>query len=148
MASMFDTATRERFQTRIGALRPDAERQWGRMNASQMVCHLADQLRVALGQIPTRPIRGLLRYPPFKQLVVDVLPWPKGRVQAPPEAFTTAPGVWERDVAVLRQLLDQFAAREGQRQWPPHPKFGKMSGGLWSRLTCRHFDHHLRQFGQ
>ena len=101
MPSMFDPTIRIRFQQRIATLTPDARRRWGRMTADQMVCHLADQLRVALGEIPTQPIPGLTRYPLVKQFVIDVMPWPKGRVQAPPEAFTTAPGDWQRDVATL-----------------------------------------------
>ena len=147
MPSMFEATTRAEFQHRIASLTPDAQRRFGRMTPHQMVCHLGDQLRVALGEIPSRPIRGLIRYPPLKQFVIDVMPWPKGRVQAPPEAFTTAPGIWQRDVATLSELLERFGGRRSQREWPPHPLFGRMSGSLWARLTCRHFDHHLTQFG-
>ena len=147
MPVMFDADVREVFQRRIRALRPDAQRRWGRMTAPQMVCHLADQLRIALGQIPTQPSAGPLRYTPMKQLVIDVLPWPKGRIQGPPEAFTSSPDEWERDVATLLALLDAFGACGGQPTWAPHPSFGRMSGPLWGRLTCRHFDHHLTQFG-
>ena len=89
MASMFDSEVRAVFQRRICALGPDAQRRWGRMTARQMVCHLSDQLRIALGQLPTQPIPGPLRYTPMKQFVIDVLPWPKGRIQGPPEAFTS-----------------------------------------------------------
>jgi hypothetical protein len=117
------------------------------MTAPQMVCHLSDQLRIALGQLPTRPVAGPLRYTPMKQVVIDVLPWPKGRIQGPPEAFTAAPDQWPHDVATLLALLEDFGARGRQRTWAPHPNFGCMSGGLWGRLTYRHFDHHLTQFG-
>jgi hypothetical protein len=147
MASMFDSEIRTVFEGRIRALRPDAQRRWGRMTAPQMVCHLSDQLRIALGVLPARPIAGPLRYTPMKQLAIDVLPWPKGRIQGPPEAFTSAPDQWEHDVAVLLELLDTFGRRSAQQSWAPHPTFGRMSGALWSRLTCRHFDHHLTQFG-
>jgi hypothetical protein len=117
------------------------------MTAPQMVCHLSDQLRIAFGQLPTQPIAGPLRYAPMKQLVIDVLPWPKGRIQGPPEAFTSSPDHWERDVATLLALLETFGGCGAQRTWAPHPNFGRMSGPLWGRLTCRHFDHHLTQFG-
>jgi len=147
MPSMFHAATRETFQRRILKLTPDAQRRWGRMSAHQMVCHLSDQLRIALGDIAARPIPGLIRYPPMKQLVIDVMPWPRGRVQGPPEAFTTAPAAWTMDISTLSQLLETFAASRDRRQWPAHPLFGRMSASLWSRVTCRHFDHHLTQFG-
>ena len=35
---------------RIEALTPESERRWGRMTAHQMVCHLSDACRAALGE--------------------------------------------------------------------------------------------------
>ncbi len=49
--SMFDPAVRARFQERIRSLGPDTQRRWGLMTSSQMVCHLIDQLRIALGEL-------------------------------------------------------------------------------------------------
>jgi len=144
---MFDSQTRLEFRRRILQLTPEAQRQWGIMTSHRMVCHLGDQLRIALGDLSTSPIPGPLRYPLIKQLAIDVLPWPKGRVKGPREAFVTQPTVWDSDVATLCELLETFASRHSQRTWPRHPFFGRMSGSLWSRLTCRHFNHHLKQFG-
>jgi DinB family protein len=146
MPSMFDAETRQTFHRRIERLTPEVPARWGRMSAHKMVCHLGDQLRLGLGAIPARPIPGLLRHAPVKQLVIDVLPWPHG-AKSPPESFTTAPSEWQADVVRLRELLEQFGARASDQRWPDHPLFGRMSGALWGRLTCRHFDHHLRQFG-
>jgi hypothetical protein len=146
-SSMFDPVVRARFEARIRSLGPDAPRRWGRMTSSEMVCHLIDQLRIALGEMPTRPVSGVLRYPPFKQFVINVAPWPKGRIQGPPEAFTTVSSEWNKDLTRLAQLLEEFSRRDAQNEWAPHPMFGRMSGRLWSQLTCRHFDHHLTQFG-
>ena len=146
-SSMFDPVVHALFQERIGSLRTDAPRRWGRMTCSQMVCHLIDQLRIALGELPTQPVPGVVRYPPLKQVVINVLPWPKGRIQGPPEAFTTVSSEWEKDLRQLQQLLEEFGRRKARTEWAPHPMFGRMSGRLWSQLTCRHFDHHLTQFG-
>ena len=145
--SMFDASTRERFQRRIDRLSPDGERQWGRMSVNQMVCHLSDQLRLALGELPTRPRAGLLRLAPFRRFAIDYMPWPRGRIKGPREAFTTQPVAFQSDISSLRALLERFGSRGGQQEWPKHPLFGTMSGPLWARLTCKHFDHHLRQFG-
>ena len=57
MPSMFVADTRERFQRRIDRLKPDSERKWGTISASQMVCHLSDQLRLSLGELSGRPMR-------------------------------------------------------------------------------------------
>jgi hypothetical protein len=91
------------------------------MTSGQMVCHLIDQLRIALGELPALLISGVMRYPPFKQLVIKVLLWPKGRIQGPPEAFTTVSSEWQKDLIRLQQLLEEFGRREAQTAWPPHP---------------------------
>lgn len=132
--------------SRIDRLRPETRPRWGRMTAGQMVCHLGDQLRVALGDIPSRPIAGPLRYAAIKHLAIYVLPWPKGRIRSSPEMQSTPARAWEGDIETLRALLRRFATREVSGAWPAHPTFGTMSGRLWGHLVRRHFDHHLTQF--
>jgi hypothetical protein len=143
--SMFNAGIREMFQGRIDRLTPDSQRQWGKLTVDQMVCHLSDQLRLALGELTGRPVPGLFRVTPFNRLIIDYLPWPHGS-KGPPESFTTRPVALKSDMARLHALLELFGAREDQRDWPEHPLFGTLSGPLWARLTCKHFDHHLRQF--
>ena len=138
---------RDSLLTRIDRLRPDAQPRWGRQTVAEMICHLADQLRMALGDIPTRPIPTPLLFTPFKQFGIYIMPWPKGRVRSPREARTTRPAGWKEDCAALRSLLERFAVQDFTRRWPPHPYFGRMSGRHWLWVTRRHFDHHLRQFG-
>ena len=145
MPSMFDGATREQFHQRIQKLTPQSERKWGKMSPHQALCHLSDQLRVGLGDIPTKPIAGPLRYTPFKQFVIGPMPWPHG-AKSPPETWTTKPAEWNRDLATLRELLERFGSRASQDSWPDHPVFGTMTRELWGRLACKHFNHHLRQF--
>ena len=147
MSSIFDPNVRQHFKQRIEKLQPGAQRRWGRMNVQQMICHLADQLRITLGEIQVNTVPSRLSNPLIRWLVIDVLPWPKGRIQGPPEAFVTSPGEWQRDLAVLLELLERFGCSASRKNWPPHPMFGHLNGPLWSRLTCRHFDHHLKQFG-
>jgi len=146
MLSMFDVGTREKFRKRIGNLTPRSERRWGTMSSQRMICHLGDQIRLALGELDARPIPGAMHYAPMRWLALYVLPWPHG-FKGPPEAFTTQAGEWERDISALDSLLEQFAAHSHQREWPDHPVFGAMSGSVWAKFTCKHFDHHLRQFG-
>ena len=105
MLTLFDCSVREAIHGRVNRLSEGQARQWGAMHAGQMVCHVADQLRVALGDIESRPgpigIRlgnmvvkmspGLLRFRLFRQLFVHWAPWPKARIKAPPEMFTSTP---------------------------------------------------------
>ena len=50
MPSMFNAATRDKFRKRIDKLSPTSERRWGTMSSEKMICHLGDQVRLALGE--------------------------------------------------------------------------------------------------
>ncbi|MBM3290431.1 MAG: DUF1569 domain-containing protein, partial [Candidatus Hydrogenedentes bacterium] len=86
--------------------------------------------------------------PGIKYLAIHVIPWPKGRVIGPPEAFVTKPEDWTKDVDTLIALVERFAARGADGAWPDHAIFGAMTGRDWGVFCHKHFDHHLRQFGQ
>jgi hypothetical protein len=118
------------------------------MSAPQMIAHLTDQMHHCLGDIPVAPRPGKLRLAPVRYAAIYLLPWPKGRIKGPPEAFVTQPSSWESDVAALESLLERFAVRDEERSWPEHALFGHMSGRDWGVFVYKHFDHHLRQFGK
>ena len=92
-------------------------------------------------------IPGPLRWLPVRLASIYLLPWPKGRIKGPPEAFVTQPKSWERDVRELEALLERFAARDLRDTWPDHALFGRMRARDWGVFVHKHFDHHLRQFG-
>ncbi len=145
--SAFDASCRQAILARLRSLKPDAERRWGRMTAAQMVGHLTDQMHHALGDCPVAARPGLLRWPAVRYASIYLVPWPKGRVRGPREAFVTQPTSWEADVGGLEALLERFAARRPEDGWPDHALFGRMTGRDWGVFIYKHFDHHLRQFG-
>ena len=147
MKSMWDGHGPLDIRERVTRLRADQKPAWGAMNAPQMVCHLADSLKMALGELKCSPKRLPIRYPPLKQLIIYVAPFPKSAPTAP-ELLTRFPAAWQADVAELQALVDRFVARGRESSpWPEHPAFGKLSHRAWGVLTYRHMDHHLRQFG-
>ena len=146
MKSFWNEQDRSEILERLQSLRPETPPIWGENSASQIVCHLCDQLRIAYAEIPTEKARGPLRFWPINALVVSVLPWPKG-APTPHEAWTTAPKSWDEDLRTSAQLIEAFARKNRNGRWPDHPLFGRMSGSRWGVLSYRHFDHHLRQFG-
>lgn len=147
MPTLLDARDRALVISRIEGLAPDSPALWGRMSAPEMIAHLSDQMRIALGDLATAPQRGPLRLPLLKQLVMYWAPWPKGRIKGPPEAFTTRPATWQDDIALLKQLLERFVREPSRASCPDHPTFGRMTHESWGRFSHRHFDHHLRQFG-
>ena len=144
MKSMWDEG-RQEITERVTRVTPESKAQWGRMSAPQMVCHLAQSLKMALGELPVQPKRVPIRYPPLKQFIVYVAPFPKN-VPTAPELLARSPREWDADVADLRALVDRFKRRDGAT-WPEHPAFGKLSERAWGVLVYRHMDHHLKQFG-
>jgi hypothetical protein len=146
MKSAWNISDRRELQRRVEALRPETRGRWGSMTAPQMVAHLADSLRMALGDLSCTPKKSPIRYTPLKQLIIYWLPFPKG-VPTAVELITRAPATWQAEIDALNSLLEQFARRDRTGQWPDHPAFGRMHGTAWGVLVYRHMDHHLRQFG-
>lgn len=147
MKTLHDGSHRQALVARLGTLSADARPRWGRMNVGQMLCHLGDALRLGVGDTRAEPgPQKLLQHFPLKQLVIYVLPWPKGAPTAP-ELLATAPAAFEADREALRSLLDRFGAVPLAEPPRVHPLFGPLSVQDWSALQSRHVDHHLRQFG-
>ena len=102
------------------------------MTAPQMVVHLADQMRMTLGNARwTQMPPAYLRWPGMKQAALYWLPWPKGEIQGPPEAFVTRPTDWDADIATVEELVARFAARGAGGAWPAHSHFGRLHGRQW-----------------
>ena len=146
MKTMWDRGAAREIRDRVGRLTPDRKGQWGRMSTQQMVCHLSESLKMAIGDLQVAPKHLPLRYPPLKQIVVYVAPFPKNAPTAPELIIAATPRLWSDDIAKLETLIDRFTARGSVAQWPEHPAFGRLSRRAWGVLTYRHIDHHLRQF--
>jgi len=146
MKSMWNDDRQQEIRDRVGRLAPDRKGGWGRLSAPQMVCHLAESLKMALGELPVASKATPLRYPPLKQFIVYVAPFPKN-VPTAPELLARTPGDWNGDVNALLGLLDRVVARGPAATWAAHPAFGSLSPRAWGVLMYRHIDHHLRQFG-
>ena len=147
MRSVRDPHARQALIARVQQLSHDKQPHWGRMEIGQMVAHVSDQLRMAVGGVDIQAVRGPLRFPPMRYLIVHLLPWPKGKAKAPPEAFTTSPTTLDADRRTLVELIERFAATPPEQLKPLHPLFGRMTSHDWDVLSYGHLDHHLRQFG-
>jgi hypothetical protein len=146
MRTIFNSRERARLIDRLARLRPSSRPRWGTMNAHQMVCHLNDALESSFHESTTVG-RGWLARFPLKQLAIYVLPWPKGKLQSPPELLVSNPTEWSKDLELFRHRLERVAARGPSAEWPASDVFGRLSGRDWGALLRTHIDHHLRQFG-
>ena len=136
---------REAMVRRLRTLTPEHQRRWGKMMAHQMLCHVSDQMRVALGDLSTTPYGPLLSGQFARCYAIHTpLPWPKGRVRTSPEMLTTKPAAWDADVRSCEELIARFGR---ERPAAVHPRFGRLSPREWSILAAKHLDHHFTQFG-
>jgi hypothetical protein len=149
MKTLTDMQCRKEIAERVGRLRSDSQRQWGRMSAHQMVCHLADSFRGVMGE------RSLAPRPAFGHGVIKwialyaPLQWPRGLKTMPEvdqEIGGTKPAEFEADRRELLQLFEKFTRQPRDFAWKPHPMFMEMSEKDWMRWGYLHMDHHLRQF--
>ena len=144
--SLSNALARQELLDRLEHLSPQSKPRWGKMNAHQMLAHMADWMLMAKGDLKTAPMKRLLRYPPLKQLAIYWLPFPKG-VATAPELLRRRPAAWSVERAAVRERVQSFANLDPKATWPEHPVFGKMSARAWGVFGYRHMDHHLRQFG-
>jgi uncharacterized protein DUF1569 len=149
MKNLFEAARVEEVKERIARLRPESERQWGKMNAAQAVAHCSAGLELALGdRIPPRLLLGRIIGRMVKPKVL-------GNDEPMRQNAPTVKGLVvqdKRDLGTERErlcgLIDRFAAAgpEGCTTHP-HSFFGRLTPEEWATLMYKHLDHHLRQFG-
>lgn len=148
MKTMFATEDFQELLARLDSLTPGSPRHWGRMNAAQMLEHVARVLDMASGRTPTKQI-----------LLGRLLSWAVWPTFSGPKPFAknapTGPDFVVRETpdfvaakALARTRLQEFHALGEQGcEGNVHAFFGPMSGRDWGTTQYKHVDHHLRQFG-
>jgi hypothetical protein len=146
MKTIWDPGCRQEILARFEKLTPDRRPAWGSMTTAQMLGHLADPMKAAMGQKTVAPKQSAFSSPIIRTMIIYCLPWPKSAPTAP-EFIHAHEEHFEDNLSAFRATVGEFGAGgEGARR-EPHPAFGQISGKAWGRLMYRHLDHHLRQFG-
>ncbi len=143
--TLLDPTVERDLLTRLDHLTPETQGRWGHMSVAQMLHHLGGAIRMATGDLSIPPRDSVLRRFPLKQLIVFVLPFPKGAPTAP-ALLAKGEFSFEGERETVRELLGTFAKRQ-IAEWPEHPAFGPLNRDQWGILVWKHVDHHLCQFG-
>ena len=147
MQSLFNATDRNELVRRLANLQPSNPRQWGKMDAAQMLAHCAAALEVACGDsIRKQALIGRVLAPFVRKSVLGDKPFQRNAPTDP--AFKIA---GERDFAAehthLTVLMERFASRgPAAAEGLVHSFFGRLTADEWGRLMYKHVDHHLRQF--
>ncbi|MCW3092179.1 MAG: hypothetical protein JWP81_3248 [Ferruginibacter sp.] len=135
----------------LKTLRQDTAMQWGKMNAWQMVEHLAAFFRVSTNKLHFPLVTPADQLPKFKQFLQSDKPF-RENTRAPvlPEeplpvqfaSFEDAINDLEKEI---KDFVHQFTTQLGLTT--QHPVFGDLNFDEWVLLHHKHVSHHLKQFG-
>jgi hypothetical protein len=152
MKNVLTESVKQELIARINTLCENDKALFGKMNCHEMICHSADQIRMAAGEIKTDYIGNALTSSLLKHLILFGMPAPKGKVETVKElkqgAGGTKPVRFEDDKKSLSGLIANFNAYYAHDMKIIHPAFGAMNKKQWGRLVFIHADYHLKQFGK
>ena len=118
MKTLLNVQDRTEVLDRLANLRPDAQHRWGTMSAHQMICHLSDSLRAAVGERYVSPSTNLLKRTILKPLALWVpIPWPHGyktRPELDQQQRGTTPVQFLSDVEILQRLFERGCTIDGE----------------------------------
>jgi len=152
MKTLGNEADKQLLLNRLRQVQPDSQRRWGKMTPHQMICHLSDSFKSAIGErevhgdkssLLTRTVvRWIALYAPLK--------WPHGvptMAENDQERGGTPPEDFKRDLDDLALMINRVTSAQRDFKWSRHPLFAEMAERDWMRWGYLHCDHHLRQFG-
>ncbi len=136
---------------RVSKTTLQSPRLWGSMSVNQMLTHVADQIRICLGELPSKPRGNWLTRKIVGWIAVNVpLQMPKNMKTIaeldPNKKYMTQPTDFQKDFDTLIASYNKMLNLPDSHQFE-HPVFGKLSKKDVIKLTNIHLDHHLRQFG-
>jgi hypothetical protein len=148
MKNLFQQEAVDEVLSRLDRLRPASPRQWGKMDAGQMMAHCSAALDMASGRLnPPRIFIGRLIGPFLKPIYTNDKPFSKNN-PTDKKLVVSDQRDFLHEQEQLKQKIRQFhEVGEAQCTRHPHPFFGALSPQDWSRGMYKHLDHHLRQFG-
>ncbi len=150
--SIYNSKDFKKIIYRINGLTPGSQRQWGKMSVNEMICHITDQMRLAIAEKKTE-----FPYNYFVQLFAKLMfvygfKFPRNlktvrEMKQSPKGDGTKPTNFNQDFKSLMEVLNEFASKDRSFTFSPRPAFGKMNRKEWGIIVYKHLDHHLRQFG-
>jgi hypothetical protein len=134
-------------------LSPDAQSKWGKMNAQQMLEHLADFFNVSAGIIKFDLVTPEEHLPKFREFLFSEKQF-RENTKAPVHIVGEEPmparcGTIRESIDWVKQAVDNFVEyfKEHPESKTTHPVFGELDYNEWVQLHHKHVTHHLRQFG-
>lgn len=149
MNNLFNPADAAGIIQRLDALPATAQRQWGTMQAAQMLAHCTASLETAMGLNSPKKVSFLMRFvgSMMKSGIVSGKPMPKNSPTDKLYIITDARDFAQEKAKVIERIKAFSAGGPARCTTQPQVFFGPMTPQEWAIMQWKHFDHHLRQFG-
>ena len=149
MHHLYNKTDTELIIKRLEKIKPNSKRQWGTMSVTQMLVHLNLSLEPAMGlKFPKRKVLGRVLSPILKRIYLSDKPMVKN---SPTNDTYIASGDYDFEKAkkeAIEMLVKFYENGPDKCTTHPHPYLGKLTPKQWAVLKWKHYDHHLRQFGE
>jgi hypothetical protein len=134
-------------------LNPAATGHWGKMNAQQMVEHVADFFDISSGRLRFEVVIPAEQLPQYRAFIFGDKMF-RENTKAPVHILGEEPlplRLPDMEVAIarLRDSIQAFVDYHADAGHAPtaHPVFGPLTYQEWIQLHHKHLQHHGRQFG-
>lgn len=146
---VFENSVANELVRRYEKITPDLKGEWGKMNAGQMLKHVADNAEMEFGDthLSRRFIGRIIGRLVVNQIIKDDKPNAKNQPTHPKMVVTGEVNFAKEKERVLLLVARLGTVDSAEFENRVHPFFGKMKSKEWSIWIYKHLDHHLRQFG-
>jgi hypothetical protein len=151
MKTLLDPVQRSKQLERLKRLSPQTQARWGNLSSTNLVPHLTDPFRIALGEYDAKPAKSFWSTRVGQYIAIYLTPqWPKDAPTHPKTDITKQGRKgqdFDLDMKELLNSIDRFMLMYPKITFYEHPIFGKISNRTWAIVMNKHMDHHFRQFG-
>ncbi len=135
---------------RINKLTPDSNRQWGKMDVSQMLAHCCVTYEMVY-EPDKHPkpnfLMGMILKLFVKKVVTGEKPFKKNNPTAPQFIMKSDKDFETEKARLIGYLKKTQKLGDTEFDGKESASFGILNKTEWNNMFYKHLDHHLRQFG-
>ena len=141
----------DQFISLVKTIEPVTPGRWGKMNAQQMVEHVAGFFRISTNKLKFPFVTPLEQLPKYRAFLLSEKEFRENTKAPilPDEPFPVRYATMDESVADLERQVEYFFQyfSEDPEKKTLHPVFGELNFEEWVQLHHKHVKHHLKQFG-
>lgn len=150
MKNIFEKEVTDNVISRIDALNPQVQPQWGKMNVAQMLAHLNVMYELVYEPEKFPKSNGFEKFLIklfAKSQVVGEKPYPKNGRTAPIFVISDKRDFEKEKIRLQNYITQTQALGASNFEGKESHSFGKLTSKEWNNMFYKHIDHHLTQFG-